>query len=292
MLGCAKELQGHAFDMFQSIFYYAAYFAAVEGIAYDEKMARGGSRAPGLAHRGASIIAKDLCMTYPGAKTPSLRDINLTIEPGETLAVVGANGGGKTTLVKTLLGLYPHDGQLFLNGEPASNVDLTAFHSRTACLFQDFGKYELSIRDNIGIGCVECINEDDTLMAAAGEGGALDIVTKYGLDCLLDDRACNRTLEKAEDKADAEVRNTSTTDNGWLSKLVAFKNRISHAFFPSYAEQARQKLQDAGHWSTWRHVDKYTALSGGQWQRVALARAFLRAKQADLVVFECVLHTS
>ncbi|ORX35028.1 P-loop containing nucleoside triphosphate hydrolase protein [Kockovaella imperatae] len=128
----------------------------------------------------------NLSFTYPGTTKKALRGINLVIEPGEQLAIVGLNGGGKTTLVKVLMGLYDAKGSLSVNDLPIESYDPVSIHKRTSCLFQDFGQYELTLRENVGIGDLRYLEEDAKLELALERGGASEVVTKTGLDGPLD----------------------------------------------------------------------------------------------------------
>jgi ATP-binding cassette subfamily B protein len=91
--------------------------------------------------------------TYPGTDREILKGLSFTVESGEKVSVVGRNGEGKTTMVKLLLGLFqPTGGQIRVNGKP-----LSAYSPQTRCrlfgpVFQDFVKYSVSLKENIGVG--------------------------------------------------------------------------------------------------------------------------------------------
>jgi ATP-binding cassette, subfamily B, bacterial len=105
---------------------------------------------------------------YPGARRPTLRDISFEIRRGEVVALVGENGSGKTTLAKILAGLYtPSAGQVVRDGTPEADWDADKLRSSVAVIFQDFAKYAMSARDNVGMGRIE-FNEDlDRIVSAA-----------------------------------------------------------------------------------------------------------------------------
>jgi ATP-binding cassette subfamily B protein len=96
----------------------------------------------------ADIILKNIGFTYPTSTKPVLHDINLTIEKGQTIAIVGENGSGKTTLSKLILGIYPPSkGNIFIGGVPiekASNENISA-------VYQDYCRYKMTLRQNITI---------------------------------------------------------------------------------------------------------------------------------------------
>lgn len=91
--------------------------------------------------------------TYQGADRPALRDLSLSIRPGELVALVGANGVGKTTLVKLLLRLYdPDAGRVRIGDVDLRDADPAEVRSRIGVLFQDFTTFMLSARDNVQFG--------------------------------------------------------------------------------------------------------------------------------------------
>jgi ATP-binding cassette, subfamily B, bacterial len=82
-----------------------------------------------------------------------LKNINFTIKPGEKIAFVGANGAGKSSLIKLLCGLYlPSAGQILINGIPSESIDLDQWRHKIAPLFQDFNSYSFSLQRNIAMG--------------------------------------------------------------------------------------------------------------------------------------------
>ena len=115
-----------------------------------------------LRRRGASLSAKGISFTYPTRERPAIRNVDLVIEPGERIAVVGENGAGKTTLVKLLTGLYqPDEGVIHFDGARLTPERAVAVRRRIAAVFQDFSRFELTIRENIGFGDVARLHDDD-----------------------------------------------------------------------------------------------------------------------------------
>ncbi|KLT41786.1 P-loop containing nucleoside triphosphate hydrolase protein [Cutaneotrichosporon oleaginosum] len=125
------------------------------------------------------IEARNLGLSYDGV-TPVLQGINITVEPGESLAVVGFNGGGKTTLVRALLGLHSHSGTLLVNGIPFEDYDSVTLHARMSCLFQDYDRYDLTVRQNVGFGDTRKMHNDEALNGALARGGASALVKGIG----------------------------------------------------------------------------------------------------------------
>ena len=134
------------------------------------------------------IELKNLGFTYPSRNEPSLVDINLKIEPGQVVALVGENGSGKTTLAKILADLYPPTtGSMTWDGIDVATLDAEQVRSRIAVLFQDFVHYFFSARENIGLGRWEHLNSGRAVRDAAKEVGidrALDALPE-GFDTFL-----------------------------------------------------------------------------------------------------------
>ncbi len=114
---------------------------------------------------------------YPGATDLALDGVTLNIRPGESLALVGENGSGKTTLIKLLTRLYsPTEGRIRLDGLELEKWDLAALHRRVGVIFQDFGRYQFSVGENIGAGDVRYIEDEDRWESAAETGMAAPFI--------------------------------------------------------------------------------------------------------------------
>jgi ATP-binding cassette subfamily B protein len=107
----------------------------------------------------------------------ALRNINLFVPKGQSLALVGENGAGKTTLIKLLSGLYqPSEGRVLLDGRDLSDWDEQALRRRIGVIFQDFNQYQLALRENIAFGNVDHLQDDLRLARAVEQGGARELV--------------------------------------------------------------------------------------------------------------------
>jgi ATP-binding cassette, subfamily B, bacterial len=130
----------------------------------------------------------DVSFRYPGSETYALKELNLTIPAYRSMAIVGENGAGKTSLVKLLCGLYaPSAGRITVDGIPVDTVDSQAWRAKVAVLFQDFTRYQLSVRDNIAFGAPQFAGDFDRLRRAARKAGALDMIEPlpHGWDTIL-----------------------------------------------------------------------------------------------------------
>ncbi|WHT21699.1 ABC transporter ATP-binding protein [Crossiella sp. CA-258035] len=116
---------------------------------------------------------------YPGDDRAVLDGLDLVVPAGTSLAIVGDNGAGKSTLAKLLAGLYrPDRGRILVDGHDLAELDLTDWRRRLAVVFQDFVRYPLPVRDNIGFGAVETPATEAELVAAARLGGFLGVEQK------------------------------------------------------------------------------------------------------------------
>ena len=98
----------------------------------------------------AKIEFKGVSYKYPKAETYALKDVNLSIDAGETLLIVGENGAGKSTFIKLLCGLYkPTEGKILINGIDISTIDSKEYVKNISAVFQDYKLFALSIADNI-----------------------------------------------------------------------------------------------------------------------------------------------
>jgi len=120
---------------------------------------------------------ENVSFTYAGAKEKALDDICLQIKPGESLALVGENGSGKTTLIKLLTRLYdPTEGRILLDGLDLQEWDVEALRQRVGVIFQDFGRYQFSVGENIGAGDVRHIDDKERWHEAATTGLAAPFI--------------------------------------------------------------------------------------------------------------------
>jgi ATP-binding cassette, subfamily B, bacterial len=116
---------------------------------------------------------RNVSFKYPDREEYALRDVSLTIKPGEKIALVGANGAGKTTFVKLLTRLYdPSEGQVLIDGIDLREVDPNDLQKRIGVIFQDFVKYHLPARENVGFGQIDQLENEARIVEAATRAGA------------------------------------------------------------------------------------------------------------------------
>ena len=123
------------------------------------------------------LSLRNVTFTYPGASQPTLRNLNLDIKPGESIALVGLNGAGKTTLLKLITRLYDVDsGEITIDGIAIDKIKLSELHQNIGVLNQDFARYQLSASDNIGFGNLSQRENQDRIEQAAIDSGADRVV--------------------------------------------------------------------------------------------------------------------
>jgi ATP-binding cassette subfamily B protein len=131
---------------------------------------------------------RNVTFRYPQTDRLVLKDLNFRIAPGERVAVVGENGQGKTTFVKLLARLYdPSSGQILLDGVDLREYRLEDLHRQIGVIFQDFMRYDLPARENIGVGQIDQLTNEDRLLAAARQSRASEIIQRFpdGLEQML-----------------------------------------------------------------------------------------------------------
>lgn len=133
---------------------------------------------PAATDRPPTVRFAQVGFSYPGQPDrPVLSGFDLTLRSGETLAVVGRNGAGKTTMVKLLAGLYqPTSGQITVDGRDLAEADVRDWRRRVAVLFQDFVRYPATVADNVALAAPEAIDDEQGIRAALRDAGADDLV--------------------------------------------------------------------------------------------------------------------
>lgn len=129
-----------------------------------------GARPPVTGSRvGPAIEFRGVTFAYPATGRPILRDFSLGVSGGESLAIVGQNGAGKTTIAKLLCRMYdPQAGAILIDGVDLRDIPLDSWRERLAAVFQDFVRYELSLRENVS----PLHADDDRVRAALAAAGA------------------------------------------------------------------------------------------------------------------------
>ncbi|WP_344222338.1 ABC transporter ATP-binding protein [Kribbella sancticallisti] len=126
--------------------------------------------APATLQQG--IVLRDVTLRYAGRTRPALDGVSATLPAGSAVAIVGEIGSGKTSLLNLLLGFYhPTHGDVLVDGVPLAQIDIDDWRARTAGILQDFGKYESTLAEAVGVGDLGGIDDQARIAAALREAG-------------------------------------------------------------------------------------------------------------------------
>ncbi len=119
---------------------------------------------------------------YPGGRDWVHKDLNFKVRPGEIIALIGENGAGKTTLIKMLTRLYePTEGEILVDGVDLRDIDPHSWREKIGVIFQDYVQYQMTARENIGLGKTDSLDDFDRVRQAAHSSGADTVVSKLPL---------------------------------------------------------------------------------------------------------------
>ncbi|MBK4204480.1 ABC transporter ATP-binding protein/permease [Bacillus spizizenii] len=111
-----------------------------------------------------SVVFQNVSFMYPNQGEQTLKHINVSLHKGERIAIVGPNGSGKSTFIKLLTGLYEvQQGDILINGISIKELDMDSYMNQIAALFQDFMKYEMTLKENIGFGQVDKLHQTNKM---------------------------------------------------------------------------------------------------------------------------------
>lgn len=126
------------------------------------------------------IQIRDLAFTYPDELKPAIQNISIDIPLGKKIAIIGENGSGKTTLTKCISGLYEvSTGMISINGMDMNHINKNSFHKKISVLFQDYEKYNFTVKENIGFGNINNIENAEEIQLAAIRTGIHSKVEKF-----------------------------------------------------------------------------------------------------------------
>ncbi len=126
-----------------------------------------------------SIVFENVTFTYPGSEKKALENVSFTLTAGESVAFVGQNGAGKTTVIKLLCRFYdPQEGRILINGRDLRDIDLAHWHKHLGTLFQEFIRYHFTVKENIALG-EEDSSTDSRVEEAARKSGAASFIETF-----------------------------------------------------------------------------------------------------------------
>jgi ATP-binding cassette, subfamily B, bacterial len=206
----------------------------------------GEASAPAPDRLDDAITVDGVTFTYPGTDRPALRDVNLRLPAGSTVAIVGENGAGKTSLVKLLCGFYrPTAGHVRVDGVDLAAVPLDDWRARLAVGFQDFVRYELMARQAVGVGDLPREASEPAVSAALERANAADVVSRLpeGLDTQLGKSYADGVELSGGQWQKLALGRALMRERPLLLILdeptAALDAETEHALFERYAAQAR-----------------------------------------------------
>ena len=220
----------------------------------------------------SGFVFEGVGFRYPGAQNWAVRGLDFELRAGETLALVGENGAGKTTIVKLLARLYdPTEGRITLEGHDLRDYDLTALRSAIGVIFQDFVRYNLTAADNIAVGRIE--NRDDrTRVTEAALRGMADPVIRTlpgGYDQMIGKRFRNGVELSGGEWQKLAIARAYMRDAQVLildEPTAALDARSEYEVFQRFKELSAGKaaILISHRFSSVRMADRILVLSGGR----------------------------
>ncbi len=174
--GAFQGILGGIQGIYENGLYLSTYY---ELLAKEPRITRPDNPVPVRVPFRQGVEFRNVSYQYPGREEFALRNLSFTIEPGETVALVGRNGAGKSTVVKLLGRLYdPTEGEILIDGQDVRSYDPAEIRGQFGVMFQDYATYQFSAADNIGVGNIQHMDDLDEVRDAADRAGASDVITK------------------------------------------------------------------------------------------------------------------
>ena len=164
------------------------------------------------------IEFRNVSFSYPNTTVKAIENVSFTLNPGDSLAIVGENGAGKTTLIKLLIGAYePSDGVIMVDDQPFSRIDRESYLKQLGALFQDYARYEFAtLGENVWFGDVSKKYDRDKVNEALHDADLGSLAAKY-------DKGLDQIMSK-----DFDEKHTTDLSGGQWQRLS-----IARAFFRS-----------------------------------------------------------
>jgi ATP-binding cassette subfamily B protein len=215
---------------------------------------------------------RNVSFAYPGSERLVIRNVSLRIGASERVALIGENGAGKTTIVKLLARLYdPVCGQILLDGVDLREYDLSDLRQKISVIFQDFMRYDLAVRENIGFGDLTSLNDDLRLTTASHKSGAQRVIDRFSLGF---DQLLGRRFEGGADLSGGEWQKIALArahirDAELLildEPTASLDARAEHEVFTRFSDLAagRMAVLISHRLSTARLADKIVVLECGE----------------------------
>jgi ATP-binding cassette subfamily B protein len=208
---------------------------------------------------------------YPGSDRLVIQNINFSLHPSEKVALIGENGAGKTTLVKLLARLYdPTAGRILLDGVDLRDYDVENLRREIGVIFQDFMRYEMVIRENIGFGNIDSLDDQDRIESAARKSLAESVIDRLPKGY---DQMVGRRFEDGVDLSGGEWQKIALAraymrDAQLLildEPTATLDARAEYEVFQRFAKLTRGRMAVliSHRFSTVRMADRILVLQGG-----------------------------
>ena len=217
---------------------------------------------------------RDVNFNYTGSDRLVVQNINFRLYPGEKVALIGENGAGKTTLVKLLARLYdPTAGQILLDGVDLREYDVDDLRREIGVIFQDYMRYDMLVRENIGFGNIDSLADESRIQTAAQKSLAKNLIARFpnGYDQMV-----GRRFEGGVDLSGGEWQKLALAraymrDAQLLildEPTATLDARAEYEVFQRFSEltQGRTAVLISHRFSTVRMADRILVLAGGEIQ--------------------------
>jgi len=226
--------------------------------------------APRPIRRGFEF--RNVSFRYPGGGRMVLENFNFFLHTRERVALIGENGQGKTTIVKLMTRLYdPVEGQVLLDGIDLREYSLEDLYKEIGVIFQDFMRYEMTARENIGVGRIEELDNVEDLQIAAQKGMADEVIARLPLGF---DQMLGRRFDGGVDLSGGEWQKIALARAYLRNAQVlildeptaALDARSEFEVFQRFAELTRDKMAlfISHRFSTVRMADRIVVLERGK----------------------------
>ena len=237
---------------------------------------------------------RNVSFAYPRKPTPVLENVNFRLEPGERIALVGANGNGKTTIVKLMTRMYDvTSGQILLDGVDLREYNLEDLWKSVGVIFQDFMRYDMTVADNIATGKIEERNNQFRIRAAAFKSLAENVVHKLPNDY---DQMLGCRFEGGVDLSGGEWQKIALAraylrDAQLLildEPTAALDARAEHEVFQRFADLTKGKMSVliSHRFSTVKMTDRILVLENGTIAEQGAHNQLLRSGGSYAEMFE------
>jgi ATP-binding cassette, subfamily B, bacterial len=237
---------------------------------------------------------RNVSFAYPRKSKPVLENVNFRLEPGERIALVGANGNGKTTIVKLMTRMYDvTSGQILLDGVDLREYNLEDLWKSVGVIFQDFMRYDMTVADNIATGKIEERNNQFRIRAAAFKSLAENVVHKLPNDY---DQMLGCRFEGGVDLSGGEWQKIALAraylrDAQLLildEPTAALDARAEHEVFQRFADLTKGKMSVliSHRFSTVKMTDRILVLENGTIAEQGAHNQLLRSGGSYAEMFE------